>query len=84
MIWIIYFLTIVIYFFTLRSILSKGLVFEFNNLFQLLLIIFLCFVPVINIVVVIIMLCDDEVYKFYRVDGNKILRKILFIKDKRN
>lgn len=84
MILAIYLITVLIYFLTMRMILSKGLVFDFKNVFQVILIIFLGFVPGANICFSIIMICDSGVYSHFPIDGDKFLRKILFVKDKRD
>ena len=84
MILIIYLITVLIYFLTIRMILSKGLAFDFKNVFQVILIIFLGFVPAGNICFTIIMICDSEVYSHFPIDGDKFLRKMLFVKDKRD
>lgn len=84
MILVIYLITVLLYFLTMRLILSKGLAFDFENVFQVILIIFFGFIPVGNICFAIIMICDSGLDSYYQIDGDKFLRKILFVKDKRD
>lgn len=84
MILVIYLITVLTYFSVLRAILSKDLMLLMNTFFELILTILLGFLPIGNIAFTIIMICESGLYTMPEINVDRILRKMLFVKDKRD
>lgn len=83
LIFIIYLLTVIIYFFTLRKILSKNVCTDIDSIIVVFLIILLGFIPIINILYSIAILIEYLIC-FKGLEPDDILKKILFVKDERD
>lgn len=81
---IFYIITVIIYFFFLRLILLKGILFEIDNFFYLIKILLVGFLPLLNLIFTFFLIMDSNLSSFYKVDINRVLKKILFIKDERD
>ena len=87
MIWIIllliWLLSIIVYFFSLRTIISRDIDVDVSGLEDVIKIVVLGFIPVVNIFYICAIIID---YFEYKADtkGIDILKKILFIKEKRD
>lgn len=83
LIFIIYLFTVILYFFTLRKILSKDADLDIDNMNKVFLIIILGLIPIINVLYVISMIVEYLIY-CEKLEPNDILKKILFIKGERD
>lgn len=79
-----YIITVFIYFFFLRLILKKGMLFEVSNLLYLIMVLLIGFIPLLNLIFTFFLIIDSNLCSFYRIDINRVLKKILFIKDERD
>lgn len=79
-IWVI---SVIIYFFSLRMMLSKDIDLDIDELYKIVVILIVGFIPLINIAVLIVLFFDYVEYNL-NIEPVDILKKILFIKDKRD
>lgn len=77
----IWILTIIIYFLSLRIMIKKSIDIDIDDIGDTLKIIVIGFVPIVNMIFIIAVLIDYLQYEC-RINGEKLLKKILFIKDK--
>lgn len=81
---ILYIVSIFIYFFFLRLILKKGILFEISNVLYLTMVLLIGFFPLLNLVFTFFLIIDSDLSSYYKVDINRVLKKILFIRDERD
>lgn len=81
LIFVIWILTIIIYFLSLRIMIKKSIDIDIDDIGDTLKIIVIGFVPIVNMIFIIAVLIDYLQYEC-RIDGEKLLKKLLFIKDK--
>lgn len=84
MILIFYLFTVLAYFLTIRSILVKGIEFDIDHFFEFIIIILSGFMPFLNVFMTLLLIWESKLYIFPITNGDQILRKILFVKDKRD
>lgn len=79
-IWII---SVIIYFFSLRTMLSKDVDLDVDEFGKIFVILFIGLIPIVNFIYLIAMVIDYLTYST-NLKPNDVLKKILFIKDKRD
>lgn len=81
---ILYIVSVFIYFFFLRLILKKGILFEISNVLYLTMVLLIGFLPLLNLIFTFFLIIDSNLSSYYKVDINRVLKKILFIGDERD
>lgn len=83
---ILFIMSIVVYFYVLRKMVARGLMFDFQKVLHVVFLLLVGLIPVINIIFILIIVIDYNIWRM-NLTTDDILKKALFLdveKDRRD